>query len=493
MLKNILVLLFVLATMVFGFAGDTDNGKHTLRVGINAFPTALNPIYATDETSQAVVNKMHGFLFYFNGRGEIQSGLVKDYRLADGGQTIFLDLRPGFRFSTGKELEAADVVATFNLLNDSRYEYPYRANIAFIKEFKAQDRYRLRLDMAAPHAVWRNYLTFPVLDSKAIEGLSPEKFRAAIPAGLGPYRVKRVQEPERVILELRQPDACPGMYREIEYLVVTNTQLTPLKLVNNEIDICELQPENVEAYRDIPAWQKEFDILKYQKFGYTYLVFNLRNNRIDLNLRRYFYNLLINGQFLEKFLRGRGEKVTTPFLLLNSGITPVSLPVSPLKEEVKIRLATNAESRLRKELVLFLRDELKPFNISIDPVFLEYHSFLKLLRDANFDAAVSGFVLDIDYDMKEIFYREAYFNYARLVNPRMDELLDRGLKEMDGQKRRAIYTQAHQTWLEELPLLPLFNLYYFMGVSRKIPLPQETFRLVGSLTDFLFNIQDWRF
>jgi len=492
MLKNTLVLSFILAPMLFGFATDKDNGKHTLRVGINAFPTTLNPIYATDETSQAVVNKMHGFLFYFDGRGEIQEGLLKDYRLVNGERTILLELRPGSRFSSGKELEAADVAATLNLLKDSRFEYPYRANIAFITEIKALDRYRLRLEMASPNAVWRNYLTFPVLDSQEIAGLAPEKFRAVIPSGLGPYRVKRLQEPERVILELHRYNALPGMYREIEYLVVSNTQLTPLKLVTREIDICELQPENVEAYRDIPAWQEAFNILKYQKFGYTYLVFNLRNSRIDLNLRRYFYNLLINGHFLEKFLRGRGEKVDSPFLLLNSDIAPAQLAVAPLQEEVKIKLATNAESRLRKELVLFLRDELKPFHISIEPVFLEYHSFLKNLREANFDAAVSGFVLDIDYDMKEIFYRDAYFNYAHLVNPRMEELLDQGLKEMNPQKRRAIYRQAHQTWLEEISLLPLFNLYYFMGVSRTIPLPRETSRLVGSLTDFLFNIQDWR-
>ena len=93
--------------------------------------------------------------------------------------------------------------------------------------------------------------------------------------------------------------------------------------------------------------------------------------------------------------------------------------------------------------------------------------------------------------MKDIFYHDAYFNYAKFNNPRMDSLLDRGLKELNEEKRREIYKKAHQTWLEELPMIPLFNLYYYMGVSKKIKIPPQRYELVGSVGDFLFNIQAW--
>jgi ABC-type transport system substrate-binding protein len=101
-------------------------------------------------------------------------------------------------------------------------------------------------------------------------------------------------------------------------------------------------------------------------------------------------------------------------------------------------------------------------------------------------------MMDIDYDMKDIFYGEAAFNYAALNNSHMNSLLDQGLSETDSEKREEIYRSAHKIWLSELPLIPLFNLYYYIGISRNIPVPPDAFELVGSTGDFLFNIEKWK-
>jgi peptide/nickel transport system substrate-binding protein len=162
-----------------------------------------------------------------------------------------------------------------------------------------------------------------------------------------------------------------------------------------------------------------------------------------------------------------------------------------LEKPLRVRVLTNSESKIRKEFVLFVRNELKAFNIFIEPLFLEYHTFLKYIKSSRFDIAVSGFLLDIDYDMKDIFYSGSYFNYAKFQNPEMDVLLDRGLREFDPVKRKAIYLKAHDIWLKELPLLPLFNLYYYVGISNRIKIPDTVSTLVSSESDFLFNIEAW--
>jgi peptide/nickel transport system substrate-binding protein len=281
------------------------------------------------------------------------------------------------------------------------------------------------------------------------------------------------------------------MYATIEYIVVSDTLLAPLKLISDELDICELQPQHKDAYSNINEWQRKFTVLKYQKFGYTYLVFNLKNSRLTRNVRRIFYNLLIHGDFLDRFLKGKGERVFTPFLLLNHKVKIEKLPIRPLENPLRVKILANSESKLRKELILFLKNELKPFNIHISPLFLEYHTFLRYIKKSRFDMAVSGFLLDIDYDMKDIFYSDSYFNYAGFNHPEMDRLLDNGLRELNPAKREAIYLNAHNIWLEELPLIPLFSLYYYVGVSKKIKIPDTTSTLVGSESDFLFNIKQW--
>jgi len=62
---------------------------------------------------------------------------------------------------------------------------------------------------------------------------------------------------------------------------------------------------------------------------------------------------------------------------------------------------------------------------------------------------------------------------------------------MDEAKRRRVYERAHAIWLRDLPLVPLFNLNYYMGVARGINVPRQRCGLVGSCGDFFANIQDW--
>lgn len=58
-------------------------------------------------------------------------------------------------------------------------------------------------------------------------------------------------------------------------------------------------------------------------------------------------------------------------------------------------------------------------------------------------------------------------------------------------KRRQIYVTAHERWLETLSILPLFNLNYYMGISRAIKIPTGRWRTIGSTGDFFYNFQDW--
>lgn len=492
MRKSIILLLLLTGSLLpFTLQGDIPAKKDTLRIGIHTFPVSFNPVYVTDETSLSVANKIFNSLFYFDPGGRVKNGLAKGFRLSADGKSITIELKKNIFFSNGSELTAHDVASTIRLLKDKRFKYPYAADISFIKEAKAGAAHRLSLTLNESLAAWKNYLTFHILDAKEIKNVEPERFRNTALSGAGYYKIKQVKEPEKIVLELKNPGKSPGMYRYIEYLVVTDTRFAPLKLIKNEIDICELQPENVSAYKNIKSWQKKFTILDYKKFGYTYLVFNLKSANIDNNTRKFFYDFLVCGNFIDRFLAGRGEKIKTPFLLLNDKIKPEPFNAGSPQKSIKLKLLTNSESKLRKDFVLFLGSELKPYDIEIEPLFLEYHTFLQYLKSSRFDIAVSAFLLEIDYDMKDILCRNAPFNYANFNDPRMDLLLEQGLRERNVEKREKLYISAHKIWLDELPLLPLFNLFYYMGISKDIKIPGETYEVVGSTGDFLFNIEKW--
>ncbi len=462
-----------------------------LRIGCLDFPSQLNPVYATSETAQGVMNKIHQALFYFDQMGEIRPELVDSVRCDEGQLAISLTLKKGICFSNGAAVQSRDVMATIELLKNPLYEYPYLSDLNFIEKIFVIDPLNFRIKLKEKFAPWKKYLTFKILNASDIQAMNPDEFRKRIPLGCGPYQVETVEEPRVIILKENLYYLKHNSFKKIEYSVLRDPRQGPLKLLNGEMDAVDVQADDVQSYNLLPQWRKYFSLLKYKKNGYTYLVFNLKNSLIDFNLRRLFYNRLFHSPFLDTFLKGAGEKVYSPFLNLSDTVHSKPLPAIALTQRRCLRILANSESVLRKQFVLFLCEEMKPFNVELEPVFVEYQTFLKYLKQGNYDLAVSAFLLDMDWNLKDILSSSGYFNYAGLADARMDALLEAGLREMDEKKRRQIYLSAHECWLESLPLIPLFNLDYFMGISRSLKIPANRFRMIGSCGDFFYNLQGW--
>ena len=463
--------------------------KQTLRIACFDFPRSFNPVYATAETAQAVANKIYQSLFYFDRQGNVRPELVE--RFSGAGPEISLTLKKGVRFADGSALGSRDVVATIALLKNPLCEYPYLSDLDFLEKIEATGPLSLRLRLKENFAPWKNYLTFKILSAAEIEKIVPEKFRGFVPKGSGPYRLATVQEPRGFELEKNPFWPLPQRFAAIRYSVLAEPRQAPLKLLNDEVDAVEIQGDDARTYAQAKAWRESFQLQKYRKFGYTYLVFNLKDPGLDRNLRRVFYNRLLAGRFLDDFLQGAGERVFSPFLLFGKEKSARPLPAVAVTGRRTFKVLANSESELRKQLVLFLCEEMKGSGIELEPVFVEYQTFLKYLKQGNFDIAISAFLLDMDWNMKDILASPGYFNYAGFADARMDAVLEEGMHEMDPDKRRKIYERAHDLWLESLPLLPLFSLNYYMGISRKIKVPDDRFAVIGSSGDFFYDLQGW--
>ena len=507
-------ILFVLCLLGLRLYPVTPPRSETLRIGIDSYPVSLNPVYATNETSQAIVNKVFDGLFAFDREGNIREHLVEKFRILEthtprnnknipapgAAVEIILELKKGYYFPGGKELDAEDVAATFRLMRDNRYTYPYRSTLRFIDTLEKIDRNRLKIKLLHPAAAWKMNLTFKILNADELKAARPETFRNMNLSGTGPYKILEAPGRGKILLERSYTNhtaasARPGSeFRYLEYTVISDTLLSPLKLIGNEIDVCELQPESVTTWHQAgaEAWRESFRILRYEKYGYTYLVFNETNSLLTVDIKRIFYNLLVVGDFLERFLKGRGERVKSPFLPLSARVEVEPLPAKIPAKPIRLKIVCNSESKLRKGLVLFLRERVKAFNIDLQPIFLEYHSFLDALKKGRYDVAISGYTMNNDYDISDILTGDGYFNYARFRNPDMDALLAAGIREMDPRKREGIYLEAHRLWREHLPVLPLFSLYYYTGVAKRVQIPEHPYQVVGAAGDFLFDILDWK-
>ena len=480
--------MLYLVLLLFAGSGLSRGSDDPVRIGIGAYPENLHPSYATDETSQMVVNKVYQALFDFSPDGGIRNCLVQR-TFIHSPREITLVLKKNIIFSSGRQLTADDTIATFHILRDSRYRYPYRSVLEFLSTMKKIDPHRIALKLKHPYALWKHHLTFKILPADEILSLSPEEFRKHLPSGTNAYRYRDLQPPEGVLLtpnpHYPRKDLPPLAFR-----VFTYPHLAPAKLLTGELDICGFPAEQAARYGRKKPWQRQFLLHRYWKVGFHFLVFNLRTSGIPLNTRQAIFNLVHTTGFLDQFLGDTGRVFHTPFHPLNDQIPLQSLPAGPI-ESADFTVITNSESPRKKRFLLFLSRALEKKGLRVTPEFYEYHTFLKRVKGGNYQAALCGFLLESDPDMRDIFHSESPFNYAGFQNPEMDRLMEKGLEIPDYKERIPLYLKAHGLWQKHLPLIPLYQPYYYLGIRRGINTPNPPIRVVASESDCLYNIADW--
>jgi ABC-type transport system substrate-binding protein len=463
--------------------------NHPLRIGIKSFPANLHPVYSTDEVSQMILNKIYHSLFDFDENGKIRESLIENCTIVSKTRIRIL-IKRGVMFSNGRKLEVKDILATLRLLKDPAYKYPYLTNLKFISEAVLISKYEMMIHLRYPYALWRNHLTFKILNGDEIKDLDPEGLKLKQLSGSNAYTYAKVQAPVYVCLSKNPFYKKDVKYENLKFIVFNYSHLAPLKLINDELDLVEIASLDAGTYRTKPDWQEKFTLEKFSKIGYYLLIFNLSRPEIQLDLRKKLYNCLICSDFVEKFLRGRGRVFKSPFFQLDDKVVKLKMQCS-FASTKPLSIITNSESTIRKNFLLFLEQKLKNVGVNVHCEFYEYHTFIKRLKTGNFQIALTGFMLESDLDMKDVFHSKSAFNYAGFKNREMDQLLEIGLQVIDYAERVPIYLQAHKVWYNNLPMIPLFQIYYYMGMSRRVTTQSKFYKTVASESDFLYNVSEW--
>ncbi len=79
----------------------------------------------------------------------------------------------------------------------------------------------------------------------------------------------------------------------------------------------------------------------------------------------------------------------------------------------------------------------------------------------------------INPDASSLLHSEGANNFARISNPRLDELIEPGLSIVDSEKRQPVYDQIQAIFVEEVPVLYLQIDYWHNLFSAKVKGLQE--------------------
>src|SRR5438477_8316941 len=109
-----LALLLVALTLVAPADAQAPKKGGALRVGMIGEPPTLDAHVTTATITREIGINMFETLFALDAKYQPVPLLVESYEVQDGGKRYVLKLRKGVKFHNGKELAAADVVASLN-------------------------------------------------------------------------------------------------------------------------------------------------------------------------------------------------------------------------------------------------------------------------------------------------------------------------------------------------------------------------------------------
>lgn len=169
---------------------DAARRGGTAKVALYSEAPTLDSTWTT--AILVVVPSMHVFeyLFHFDGKWESKPALADGIQVGDGGRSYTIPLRRGVTFHNGKEMTAADVIASLNrwgkLSGEGKLAYKVITGIT------APDPSTVRIELSAPFAPLTVYLTGPngggaiVMPKEIADAAGTDRLGEYV--GSGPYR-----------------------------------------------------------------------------------------------------------------------------------------------------------------------------------------------------------------------------------------------------------------------------------------------------------------
>ncbi len=234
------------------------NPGGSLHASLRSEPRTLNPVLAADIASRTVTAALNADLLHINRTtDQVEPALASSFQVSRNGESYTLRLRQGVHFSDGSPFTADDVVFSFNVYLDPRFNAPQRDLLLIDGQPIRLTRlgpYSVRFDLPHPYAaaarlfdglaILPRHLLEPQLRSRTLADLWTLATPPAQIAGLGPYRIRSYTPGQSLILE-RNPyywkqDAAGHSLPyidQIDFSFVPNQDAESLRFAAGQLDI----------------------------------------------------------------------------------------------------------------------------------------------------------------------------------------------------------------------------------------------------------------
>ncbi len=453
-------------------------------------PSVLIPMLAGDSASHNVAGLIFNGLVKYDTDLSVIGDLAESWDISRDGLVIIFHLRKGVRWTDGVEFTADDVMFGFKTIIDEKTPTAYKEDFLQVKKAEVVDKYTFRAVYEKPFAPaltsWSFLVVLPkhLLEGKDITKLDFKRN----PIGLGPYKLSKWVSGQELILNSYKDyfDGKPYIDRYV-YRVIPDAATMFLELQAGGVDMMGLTPIQYTKQTETGFFKDNFQKFRYPAFVYTYMGFNLKHPWFkDKRVRQAMAYAIDKSEIVDVVLFGLGSPATGPYV-------PNTWPYNPdvkkyeynpekarelLKEAgwedrdrdglldkdgkpFKFTIRTNMGNALRKNTATIIQWRLAKIGIKVEIEALEWSTFVNEFIDKRrFEAVILGWSIGLDPDQYDIWHssktKEKEFNFVTYNNPEVDDLLEKGRRTFDIEKRKKAYYRIQEILAEEVPYIFLY-------------------------------------
>mgnify|MGYP002382275413 CR=1 FL=1 len=300
----------------------------------------LDPAIGYDWTNWPAIKMVFDGLLGYDSGTTLEPRIAAEMpTVSDDGLTYTFKIRPGVKFSNGREVTADDVVYTITRVLDPATASPgagFYVGIKGAQEFidgsatsvegvRAVDPQTVEFTLATPDATFMNKmaLNFAFIVAKEAVDAAGQDFGRQ-PVGTGPFTLKEWKSGEYLVFERN-----PNYFREgMPYLdkitirVGIEPSVAVLQLEKGDIQLMGDPPPGAEWARikADPAWANRIEV--QPKVNTTYIAINTTTPPFDNVKVRQALNHAIDKQRIVQLLNGRADVANQILPALMPGYDP---------------------------------------------------------------------------------------------------------------------------------------------------------------------------
>ena len=463
-------------------------GDTVIEAGIGDART-LVPILASDSASGQICSMVFNGLVKYDKDLMLTGDLAESWQVNKDGLEIIFNLRKNVRWHDGASFTADDVEFTYKSLINPQVRTPYSGDFEKVQSLEIINPYKIKITYKEAFSPGLSSWGMNIMPKHILENedLNNTDFGRK-PIGTGPYKFKEWKTQEFIAL-IANDDYFEGRPYIDKYVfrIIPDPATMFLELQGRGIDSMGLTSLQYARQTDTPFFKREYQKFRYQGFSYTYMGYNLLNEKFsDVRVRRAINHAVNRKELIDGILLGLGTECTGPFALrswaYNRDVKPaVYMPEKSLElmrqagwvpnkdgilekngEIFEFTIITNQGNEERKHAAEIIQRRLLKIGMKVKIKVVEWSAFInEFVNKRNFDAILMGWSLSLDPDMYDIWHssktKPGEFNFVGYANEEVDSLLLEGRREFDRKKRKEIYHRIHELIDQDQPYLFLYN------------------------------------